>query len=139
MNTALVVASPHRFFLTPYFSKIIHFLPPVVTNSVITILDLSFLPVAVRWMVIGNKNSENWVSSENSSLAIELTAILSMLIVTLVIMTETTANLLAVGEILEPKLILNGLQMAYKQIGDQMLQHQFLAHLCKVLSHKMVD
>jgi uric acid transporter len=163
---AVIVASLIGFFLAPYFSKIIRFFPPVVTGCVITIIGLSLLPVAVRWMMGGNKNAENWGSIDNISLALitltivillnvtnsatirrlsillsivlgtilayilgfgdfskvasgawvqfpsffafgmptfELTAILSMLIVTLVIMTETTADILAVGEIVGTK------------------------------------
>ena len=160
---AVIVASLIGFFLAPYFSKIIRFFPPLVTGCVITIIGLSLLPVAVRWMMGGNKNAENWGSFENISLALatlaivillnlsshpairrlsillaivlgtllaflfgfgdfsqgswlqvpsffafglptfELTAILSMLIVTLVIMTETTADIIAVGEIVGTK------------------------------------
>ena len=159
---AVIVASLIGFFLAPYFSKIIRFFPPVVTGCVITIIGLSLLPVAVRWMMGGNKNAENWGSVENISLALmtlaivialnvsqnatirrlsilmaivlgtllafalgfgdfskvssgtwlqfpsffafgmpsfEFSAILAMLIVTLVIMTETTADIIAVGEI----------------------------------------
>ncbi|AWD70182.1 nucleobase:cation symporter-2 family protein [Acinetobacter schindleri] len=163
---AVIVSGLIGFFLAPYFSRIIRFFPPVVTGCVITIIGLSLLPVAVRWMMGGNKNAENWGSAENVSLALmtlaivillnlsrnatvrrlsillsvvlgsiiagligfgdfskvadgawlqfpsffafgmptfELTAILSMLIVTLVIMTETTADIIAVGEIVGTK------------------------------------
>ncbi|ATO19020.1 uracil permease [Acinetobacter sp. LoGeW2-3] len=163
---AVIVSGLVGFFLAPYFSKIIRFFPPVVTGCVITIIGLSLLPVAVRWMMGGNKNAENWGSAENIGLALmtlaivillnlsrnaairrlsillsivlgtifaallgfgdfskvadgswlqfpsffafgmptfELTAILSMLIVTLVIMTETTADIIAVGEIVGTK------------------------------------
>jgi NCS2 family nucleobase:cation symporter-2 len=163
---AVIVSGLVGFFLAPYFSKIIRFFPPVVTGCVITIIGLSLLPVAVRWMMGGNKNAENWGSAENIGLALmtlaivillnlsrnaairrlsillsivlgtliasligfgdfskvadgawlqfpsffafgmptfELTAIISMLIVTLVIMTETTADIIAVGEIVGTK------------------------------------
>ena len=163
---AVIVASLIGFFLAPYFSKIIRFFPPIVTGSVITIIGLSLLPVAVRWMMGGNKNAADWGSFHNICLALmtlaiviifnlsrhpairrlsillaivlgtilaflfgfgdfskvgngswvqvpsffafgmptfEFTAILSMLIVTLVIMTETTADILAVGEIIGTK------------------------------------
>ncbi len=174
---AVIVASLIGFLLAPYFSKVIRFFPPVVTGCVITIIGLSLLPVAVRWMMGGNKNAPEWGSIENISLALatlgivivlnlsanatirrlsillaivlgtvlafifgfgdfsqvgqgtwlqvpslfafglptfELTAILSMLIVTLVIMTETTADIIAVGEIIgtdvDSKRISNGLR-----------------------------
>lgn len=171
---AVIVSSLIGFFLAPYFSKIIRFFPPVVTGCVITIIGLSLLPVAVRWMMGGNKNAPEWGSIENISLALatlaiviflnlaktpairrlsillaivlgtllafilgfgdfsrvgdgswvqlphlfafglptfELTAILSMLIVTLVIMTETTADIMAVGEII-------GTEVDAKRITD---------------------
>ena len=174
---AVIVASLIGFFIAPYFSKIIRFFPPIVTGSVITIIGLSLLPVAVRWMMGGNKNAPDWGSVENIGLALitltiviafnlsrhasirrlsillaivfgtvlafvagfgdfskvgqgtwfqvpsffafgmptfELTAIISMLIVTLVIMTETTADIIAVGEIVgtdvDSKRISNGLR-----------------------------
>lgn len=171
---AVIVASLIGFLLAPYFSKVIRFFPPVVTGCVITIIGLSLLPVAVRWMMGGNKNAPEWGSIENISLALitlaivivlnlsgnatirrlsillaivlgtvlafifgfgdfsqvgqgtwlqvpslfafglptfELTAILSMLIVTLVIMTETTADIIAVGEII-------GTDVDSKRISD---------------------
>lgn len=174
---AVIVASLIGFFLAPYFSKIIRFFPPVVTGCVITIIGLSLLPVAVRWMMGGNKTASDWGSIENIGLALvtlaiviilnlsrhatirrlsillaivigtllafvtgfgdfskvaqgdwvqipnffafgmptfELTAIISMLIVTLVIMTETTADIIAIGEIVETNVdsnrISNGLR-----------------------------
>ncbi|SEL55930.1 nucleobase:cation symporter-2 family protein [Acinetobacter sp. DSM 11652] len=171
---AVIVASLLGFFLAPYFSKIIRFFPPVVTGCVITIIGLSLLPVAVRWMMGGNKSAPDWGSAENICLALatlaiviilnmagsatirrlsillaiilgtvlafmfgfgdfskvgeghwlqvpsffafgmptfEFTAILSMIIVTLVIMTETTADIIAVGEII-------GTDVDSKRISD---------------------
>lgn len=174
---AVIVASLIGFFLAPYFSKIIRFFPPVVTGCVITIIGLSLLPVAVRWMMGGNNKAPEWGSVENIGIALmtlsiviflnlihhpairrlsillaiilgsvlayalgfgdfskvangawvqvpsffafgmptfEFTAILSMLIVTLVIMTETTADIIAVGEIVgtqvDAERISNGLR-----------------------------
>ncbi len=174
---AVIVASLIGFFLAPYFSKIIRFFPPIVTGSVITIIGLSLLPVAVRWMMGGNNKATDWGSAGNISLALmtlaiviglnltknatvrrlsillaivfgtvlayflgfgdfskvadgqwvqlpnffafglptfEVSAILSMLIVTLVIMTETTADVIAIGEIVGTKVdserISNGLR-----------------------------
>ncbi|TCM63810.1 NCS2 family nucleobase:cation symporter-2 [Acinetobacter calcoaceticus] len=163
---AVMVASLIGLFLAPYFSKILRFFPAVVTGSVITIIGLSLLPVAVRWMMGGNAKAPEWGSVANISLALltlglvillnltarpairrlsillaiilgtifayafgfgdfskvaqgtwiqapsifafgapvfELSAILSMLIVTLVIMTETTADIIAVGDIVGSK------------------------------------
>ncbi|HCQ9864195.1 TPA: purine permease [Acinetobacter baumannii] len=174
---AVIAASLIGLCLAPYFSKIIHFFPPVVTGCVITIIGLSLLPVAIRWMMGGNNKAPDWGSVENISLALltlgiviilnmlpqasirrlsillaivagttlayfmgfgdfsqvssgawlqfphlfafglptfELSAILSMLIVTLVIMTETTADIIAVGDIVgtevDSKRIANGVR-----------------------------
>lgn len=174
---AVIVASLIGLCLAPYFSKIIRFFPPVVTGCVITIIGLSLLPVAIRWMMGGNDKAPNWGSVENICLALltlgivivlnmlpqasirrlsillaivagtilayfmgfgdfsqvssgawlqfprffafglptfELSAILSMLIVTLVIMTETTADIIAVGDIVgtevDSKRIANGVR-----------------------------
>ncbi|MGK7249958.1 nucleobase:cation symporter-2 family protein [Acinetobacter oleivorans] len=174
---AVIVASLIGLCLAPYFSKIIQFFPPVVTGCVITIIGLSLLPVAIRWMMGGNNKAPDWGSVENISLALltlgivivlnmlpqasirrlsillaivagttlayfmgfgdftqvssgvwlqfphlfafglptfELSAILSMLIVTLVIMTETTADIIAVGDIVgtevDSKRIANGVR-----------------------------
>lgn len=163
---AVIVASLIGFFLAPYFSKIIRFFPPIVTGCVITVIGLSLLPVAVRWMMGGNSKAPDWSSAENICLALatlaivialnlsrnatvrrlsillaivigtvmaylfgfgdfskvangqwiqfpsffafgmptfEVSAILAMLIVTLVIMTETTADVIAIGEIVGTK------------------------------------
>ena len=174
---AVIAASLIGLCLVPYFSKIIRFFPPVVTGCVITIIGLSLLPVAIRWMMGGNNKAPDWGSVENISLALltlgivivlnmlpqasirrlsillaivagttlayfmgfgdfsqvssgawlqfphlfafglptfELSAILSMLIVTLVIMTETTADIIAVGDIVgtevDSKRIANGVR-----------------------------
>ncbi|EHU1483184.1 UNVERIFIED_CONTAM: purine permease [Acinetobacter baumannii] len=174
---AVIAASLIGLCLAPYFSKIIRFFPPVVTGCVITIIGLSLLPVAIRWMMGGNNKAPDWGSVENISLALltlgiviilnilpqasirrlsillaivagtilayfmgfgdfsqvssgawlqfphlfafglptfELSAILSMLIVTLVIMTETTADIIAVGDIVgtevDSKRIANGVR-----------------------------
>ena len=66
----------------------------------------------------------------------ELSAIISMLIVTLVIMTETTADIIAVGEIV-------GTQVDSERISNGLRADMFssavapiLVHSCKVLLHK---
>lgn len=174
---AVIAASLIGLCLAPYFSKNYSFFPPVVTGCVITIIGLSLLPVAIRWMMGGNNKAPDWGSVENISLALltlgiviilnilpqasirrlsillaivagttlayfmgfgdfsqvssgawlqfphlfafglptfELSAILSMLIVTLVIMTETTADIIAVGDIVgtqvDSKRIANGVR-----------------------------
>lgn len=171
---AVIAASIIGLLLTPFFSKVIHFFPPVVTGCVITMIGISLTPVAIRWVMGGNAKAANWGAPENVLLALftlaivlgfsvvanpllrrlailiaivvgtvaatllglsdfskvvdgpifafpkffhfgvpvfDLTAILAMLIVTLVIMTETTADLIAVGEIV-------GSKVDARRIGD---------------------
>lgn len=158
---AVLVAGVVGFLLTPVFNRLIHFFPPVVTGTIITVIGVSLLPVAVRWAA-GGVGSDHFGSPANIGLAgltlliilfiyrflpgffsriailaglalgtlvawplgmvdfsrigeatwfavstpfhfgvptFELAAIRSMIIVMLVIMTETTADLLAIGEI----------------------------------------
>lgn len=162
---AVMVASALGFVITPYFSKLIRFFPPVVTGSVITVIGLSLLPVAIAWSM-GGFGAPNFGSIPNIALAavtlvialllskmgsgtisrlsfllcivigtiiawffdmtdfsavaqaevfglpkpmyfgmptFNLAAIVSMFIVVLVIMTETSADLLAIGEIVDTK------------------------------------
>ncbi|WP_151778066.1 nucleobase:cation symporter-2 family protein [Acinetobacter brisouii] len=163
--------------IAPFFAKIVHFFPPVVTGSVITVIGLSLLPVALRWTMGGNDKAPNWGSLENIGLAgltllillvlskigneairrlavllsivlgtvcayvlgftdfskvavgdwfavpnflafgfpvFEVPAIIAMSIVMIVTLTETTADILAVGEIIgtpiDQKRIANGLR-----------------------------
>jgi xanthine permease len=160
---ALIVAGAVAFLLAPYFSRVLHFFPPVVTGTVITVIGISLLPVAVRWAQ-GVADTPGFQSVKNILLAgatlliivliyrflpgffsriailmglllgtlvaipmdvadlsriddaavFQLTtpfefgapifgvaAIVSMFIVMLVIMTETTADILAIGEIVD--------------------------------------
>jgi NCS2 family nucleobase:cation symporter-2 len=164
---AVIVASLIGLLITPLFSKIIKFFPPVVTGTVITTIGLTLMPVAANWAMGGNRKAENYGSMENighaaitqahvlllsklgnatiSRLSIllamvigtvvavvtgmanfskvgegpivafptpfhlgaptfEVAAIISMVIVVLVILTETMADILAVGEIVGTKL-----------------------------------
>lgn len=150
--------------VSPYFSKLLRFFPPVVTGSIITIIGVSLLPVAVTWAGGGNPTAENFGAPGNIALAFAilllilliyrffggfvssiavllgliigtivatvlgitdfggvgeaaffgvttpfhfglpsfgLAAILSMILVMLVTMVETTGNAVAVGEIVE--------------------------------------
>lgn len=54
---AVIVASLIGLLLAPFFSKIIRFFPPVVTGCVITMIGISLLPVAIRWMMGGESKS----------------------------------------------------------------------------------
>jgi NCS2 family nucleobase:cation symporter-2 len=163
---AVMVSAAIGLLITPIFSKIIRFFPPVVTGSVITMIGLSLIPVAANWAMGGNAKAPDYGSMANIGLAFltllivlllskvgnaaisrlsvllsivigtliavplgmadfskvgagpifafptpfafglptfSLPAIVSMFIVVLVILTETTADVLAVGEIVGAK------------------------------------
>ncbi|MHA6626337.1 nucleobase:cation symporter-2 family protein [Pseudonocardia sichuanensis] len=46
---AVLVAGVIGFLLAPLFNRLLHFFPPVVTGSVITVIGVSLLPVAIKW------------------------------------------------------------------------------------------
>lgn len=50
---AVIVAGIVGLILAPFFSRLLHFFPPVVTGSVITIIGASLLPVAMAWAAGG--------------------------------------------------------------------------------------
>jgi uric acid transporter len=174
---AVIVSSIFGLLIAPFFSKIVRFFPPIVTGSIITIIGISLLPVAIRWIMGGNPKAASWGSLENIGIAaftltilllisrfgtasmarlavliaiivgaiftiflgvadfskvtqgelfafphlfafglptFEMSAILTMCIVSVVILTETTASLLAIGEIVDTKMdsprLANGLR-----------------------------
>lgn len=161
---AVIASSIFGMLIAPFFSKIVRFFPPIVTGSIITIIGISLLPVAIRWIMGGNPKAASWGSLENIGIAaftlailllisrfgtatmarlavliaivigtiftiflgvadfskmaqgelfalphlfafglpvFEISAILTMCIVSIVILTETTASLLAIGEIVD--------------------------------------
>ncbi|MFN3289414.1 MAG: nucleobase:cation symporter-2 family protein [Acinetobacter sp.] len=171
---AVMVASLLGLILSPFFSRLLRFFPPVVTGSVITMIGLSLIPVSIRWIMGGNPKAPTWGDPGNVGLALatlfvilllnmtrnplvrrlailiamiigtliaamfgmvdfskvgtgaffalpnifqfgmpvfDMAAIISMSIVTLVIMTETTADILAVGEIV-------GTPVDERRVGD---------------------
>lgn len=173
---SIVVAGVIGFALSGVFSRLLHFFPPVVTGSVITVIGISLMPVAIKWAG-GGAGAEDFGSQSNIILAaitlgiillvyrflpgffsrvailiglvaggvvaaffgkidfsqvseaqgfavstpfhfgvptFEIAAIVSMTIVMLVIMTETTADLLAIGVVVgrpaDQKMVANGLR-----------------------------
>jgi xanthine permease len=164
---AVIAASILGFLITPVFSMIIKFFPPLVTGAVITTIGLTLMPVAARWAMGGNSKAPDFGSMTNIGLAaftlalvlllsklgnaaisrlsillamvigtvgawavglvdfskvmsgpifafptplyfgaptFELAAIISMFIVVLVILVETSADILAVGDIIDTKI-----------------------------------
>lgn len=163
---AVIAASAIGLLITPIFSKVIKFFPPLVTGAVITTIGLTLMPVAARWAMGGNSRADDFGSMTNIGLAgltlalvlllskvgsaaisrlsillamvlgtlaawamglvdfsrvtegpmvafptpfhfgapvFEFAAILSMFIVVLVILVETSADILAVGDIIDTK------------------------------------
>ncbi|WP_108717863.1 nucleobase:cation symporter-2 family protein [Miniimonas sp. S16] len=47
---AIVVAAVVGFVIAPFFARIVRFFPPVVTGTIITVIGLSLMPVAARWI-----------------------------------------------------------------------------------------
>nr|WP_216594741.1 nucleobase:cation symporter-2 family protein [Halomonas sp. PR-M31] len=163
---AVMASAAIGFLIAPVFSKVIKFLPAVVTGTIITTIGLTLMPVAARWAMGGNSQAADFGSMANIGLAaftlllvlvlskvgvaaisrlsillalvlgtlfasfvgmadfsaigegpifalpmpfhfgvptFEIPAIISMLIVVVVILTETTADIIAVGEIVDTK------------------------------------
>ncbi len=163
---AVMVASFIGLLITPIFSRITRFFPPLVTGIVITTIGLTLMPVAARWAMGGNSKAPDFGSMANIALAaltlvivlllskvgsarisrlsillaivigtlialalgmtdfskvsdgpivalptifqwgyptFQLAAIISMFIVIMVTLVETSADILAVGEIIETK------------------------------------
>ncbi len=66
---AVIVASLIGLLITPIFSRIIKFFPPVVTGTVITTIGLTLMPVAAGWAMGGNAKAANYGSMANIGLA----------------------------------------------------------------------
>ncbi|MFT0533685.1 nucleobase:cation symporter-2 family protein [Castellaniella hirudinis] len=66
---AVMMASLLGLLITPVFSKIIRFFPPLVTGSVITTIGLSLMPVAAHWSMGGNPEATDFGSMGNIGLA----------------------------------------------------------------------
>ena len=174
---AVIVSSLVGLLITPLFSRIIKYFPPLVTGIVITTIGLTLMPVTARWAMGGNSQAADFGSPAYIGLAaftlasvlllsklgsaslsrlsillaivigtlaamatgmadfsqalqgpwvampevlhfgapqFQVAAILSMLIVIVVTMVETSADILAVGEIIgtpvDSKRLGNGLR-----------------------------
>ncbi|WP_213881362.1 nucleobase:cation symporter-2 family protein [Pseudomonas sp. dw_358] len=163
---AVMAAALMGLLITPMFSRITRFFPPLVTGIVITTIGLTLMPVAARWAMGGNSQAADFGSTANIGLAactlvlvlmlskvgssavsrlsilmamvlgtllawalgmadfsrvgegiwvgfpsafhfgmpsFQVAAILSMCIVVMVTLVETSADILAVGEIINTK------------------------------------
>lgn len=66
---AVMAASLIGLLITPVFSRITKFFPPLVTGIVITTIGLTLMPVAARWVMGGNSASPDFGSMANIGLA----------------------------------------------------------------------
>ena len=66
---SVIVAGAVTFLVSPYFSRLLRFFPPVVTGSIITVIGVSLLPVAVNWAGGGDPSAGNFGSPGNIALA----------------------------------------------------------------------
>ena len=74
-----MAASFIGFLITPVFSRITKFFPPLVTGIVITTIGLTLMPVAARWVMGGNSASPEFGSVANIGLAALTFAIVTVL------------------------------------------------------------
>lgn len=66
---AVMAASLIGLLITPVFSRITKFFPPLVTGIVITTIGLTLMPVAARWAMGGNSQAPDFGSMANIGLA----------------------------------------------------------------------
>lgn len=66
---AVIAASLLGLLITPIFSRITRFFPPLVAGIVITTIGLTLMPVAGSWAMGGNRNAPDFGSQANILLA----------------------------------------------------------------------
>jgi len=76
---AVMAASLIGLLITPVFSRITQFFPPLVTGIVITTIGLTLMPVAARWVMGGNSAAADYGSVANIGLAALTFAIVLLL------------------------------------------------------------
>ncbi|NYT35928.1 purine permease [Allopusillimonas soli] len=76
---AVMAASLIGLLITPVFSKVIRFFPPLVTGSVITTIGLTLMPVAAHWAMGGDSHAPDYGSMANIALAAATLAIVLLL------------------------------------------------------------
>ncbi len=60
---SIIVAGLVTYLLSPFFSRLLRFFPPVVTGTIITIIGVTLMPVAVRWAGGGNPAAKDFASA----------------------------------------------------------------------------
>ncbi|MDE3720087.1 nucleobase:cation symporter-2 family protein [Nocardiopsis sp. N85] len=54
---ASLAAGVFALCLTPFFGQLIRFFPPIVTGTIITVIGISLMPVAARWIMDGGTHT----------------------------------------------------------------------------------
>ncbi len=66
---AVIVAGIFTFLIAPYYSRLLHLFPPVVTGTVITIIGVTLVPVATMSAGGGNPAAPDFASLRNIAFA----------------------------------------------------------------------
>jgi OHCU decarboxylase len=66
---AVIVAGILTFFIAPFFSRLLHLFPPVVTGTVITVIGFTLVPVAAMDAGGGHPDSPDFGSLQNLAFA----------------------------------------------------------------------
>lgn len=67
---SIMVAGLVTYLMSPYFSRLIRYFPPVVTGTIITIIGVTLMPVAVRWAAGGNPAAKDFAAFPYISMAL---------------------------------------------------------------------
>ena len=76
---SVIVAGIITFLVSPYFSRLLRFFPPVVIGSIITIIGVSLLPAAVTWAGGGDPSAKDFGSPPNIALAFAVLVIILLI------------------------------------------------------------
>jgi len=67
---SIIVAGIVTYLVSPYFSRLLRFFPPVVTGSIITLIGITLMPVAVNWSGGGNPAAKDFAATSYVGLAV---------------------------------------------------------------------
>lgn len=66
---AVIIAGIFTFLIAPYYSRLLHLFPPVVTGTVITIIGITLVPVAIQDAGGGVPTAPDFASLKNLAFA----------------------------------------------------------------------
>ncbi|HET6290266.1 MAG TPA: nucleobase:cation symporter-2 family protein [Amycolatopsis sp.] len=76
---SVIASAMLGLLVTPVFSRLVRYFPPVVTGTVITVIGLSLMPVAAQWAMGGNTKAPEFGSVSDIGLAAMTLAIVLLL------------------------------------------------------------